>query len=616
MLADFLRRNLTGTTPNPSPETTMDHEQIPTDTIPSLDHAGVGESGPTTTIPACPLVRIHPASWNPRKRFDERQLNELAQDIAAKGVLQALVVRPVPAGVVGRESGGPAGWADEGAGHYEIVCGERRFRAAGRAGLAAVPVVVRQLDDREALECAISENGQRENLHPLEEADGFLALHTLHGESVEDIAARFGVSTKLVHQRLTLAKLCDEGRAAFLEGKLSWGTSLRIARLPSLDYQREAVKYFTERHNSFGATNATEAARWIEGRYHLRLATAPFDTKSAELLPGVGPCATCPRNSDAQVPLFGADDVTPGQCMDPVCFARKKEAAWQKSAADAAAEGRRVLTAEQSAAIAPQWSGATWRDGYVPLDEKPKEHGGRKTWAQLLGDNAPAPVVARGADGQAVPLFAPDDLKAAAKKAGLKALKKTGGASSGRAARGGEKSWKAQQEEREAVAVGQVRAIADAFAKRTVPTDDRAWWQALTRAVLLNESSSMKAVAVHLKLDLTKKRKGVVGEYQQTFAAIAEEIDARSPGGCRELLVLGLLGCGLGGDENLSETHLPLAKVYGIDPKALTKKVKADIKAAKKKPAAEVAKPSGKKTTKAAPKKAPAKPAAKKAARK
>lgn len=575
----------------------MDNEQIP-DPIPSLDHAGVGESGPTTTIPACPLTAISPAPWNPRKHFDELELNELAADIAARGVLQPLVVRNNPSE---RTS-------------FEIVCGERRFRAAGRAGLAAVPVVVRQLDDREALECAISENGQRENLHPLEEADGFLALHTLHGESVEDIAARFGVSTKLVHQRLTLAKLCDEGRAAFLEGKLSWGTSLRIARLPSLDYQREAVKYFSEKHNSFGATNATEAARWIEGRYHLRLATAPFDTKSAELLPGVGPCATCPRNSDAQVPLFGADDVTPGQCMDPVCFARKKEAAWQKSAADAAAEGRRVLTAEQSAAIAPQWSGATWRDGYVPLDEKPKEHGGRKTWAQLLGDHAPAPVVARGADGQAVPLYAPDDLKAAAKKAGLKALKKAPKSSSS----GGSSnaSWKAQQEEREAVALGQVRAIADAFAKRTVPTDDRAWWQALTRAVLLNEGSGIRAVINHLKLDLTKKRKGVVGEYQQRQAALAEEIDARSPGGCRELLVLGLLGCALDGDDTLADTHLPLAKVYGLDPKALTKKVKADLEAAKKKPAAEVAKPSGKKTTKAAPKKAPAKPAAKKGGRK
>lgn len=575
----------------------MDNEQIP-DPIPSIDHAGVGESGPTTTIPACPLTAISPAPWNPRKHFDEQELNELAADIAARGVLQPLVVRNNPSE---RTS-------------FEIVCGERRFRAAGRAGLAAVPVVVRQLDDREALECAISENGQRENLHPLEEADGFLALHTLHGESVEDIAARFGVSTKLVHQRLTLAKLCEEGRTAFLEGKLSWGTSLRIARLPSLDYQREAVKYLSQKHNSFGATNATEAARWIEGRYHLRLATAPFDTKSAELLAGVGPCTTCPRNSDAQVPLFGADDVTPGQCMDPVCFARKKEAAWQKSAADAAAEGRRVLTAEQSAAIAPPYNGAPWRDGYVPIDEKPAEHGGRKTWAQLLGENAPTPVVVRGADGQAVPLYSPDDFKAAVKKAGLKALKKAPKSSSS----GGSSnaSWKKMQEEREAVALGQVRAIADAFAKRTVPTDDRAWWQALTKSVLLMDVHGMKPLAVHLKLDLTKKRKGVVGEYQQLQAAMVEEIEARAPGGCRELLVIGMLTSALGGDANIDPAFAPMAKLYGIDPAALTKKVKADLEAAKKKPAAAEAKPSGKKTTKAAPKKAPAKPAAKKGARK
>ena len=566
----------------------------------TLDHPGVGESGPTTTIPACPVASLRPAPWNPRKHFDEEQLATLAADIAAKGVLQPLVVRELP--LTRQGAGGE---------RYEVVCGERRWRAAQRAGLAAVPVVVRVLDDREALECAISENGQRENLHPLEEADGFLALHTVHGESVEDIAARFGVSTKLVHQRLSLAKLCDEGRAAFLEGKLSWGVALRLARLPSLDYQREAVEQFTKR-NHYAATNAAEAARWIEGRYHLRLATAPFDTKSPDVLPGVGACTTCPRNSDAQVTMF--DEVTPGQCTDPVCFARKKEAAWQKLAADAAAEGRRVLTAEQSAAIAPQYHGASWRDGYAQLDEKPREHGGRKTWGQLLGANAPAPVIARGPGGEAVELYAPDDLKAAAKKAGLKALKKSGGGSS---SGGAHASWKKLQEERAAVALGQVRAVAEAFAKRTVPTDDRAWWQAITRAVLLNEGSGIKAVVEHLRLDVTKKRKGVVGEYQQRQAALAEEIDVRSPGGCRELLTVGLLSFALDGDDAIDDARKPLAKLYGIDGPALTKKVKAELEAAKKKPAAVEAKPSGKKIGKAsAAKKAPAKPAAKKGGRK
>jgi ParB family transcriptional regulator, chromosome partitioning protein len=171
---------------------TMDTE---TNDFKSLTHDGVGESGPTVMVPAMPIDRLSPAPWNPRKHFDEAALTELAADIAARGILQALVVRDVGM-------------------RLEIVCGHRRYLAAQRAGLTVVPVVHRVLDDKAALECAISENGQREGLHPLEEADGFGVLHTTHGVSVEDIATRFGVSTKLVYQRLSLAKLCDEGRDA------------------------------------------------------------------------------------------------------------------------------------------------------------------------------------------------------------------------------------------------------------------------------------------------------------------------------------------------------------------------------------------------------------------
>jgi ParB/RepB/Spo0J family partition protein len=558
----------------------------------TLDHPGVGESGPTTTIPACPVASLRPAPWNPRKHFDEEQLATLATDIAAKGVLQPLVVRALPAS----PPGGP----------YEIVCGERRFRAAQRAGLAAVPVVVRVLDDREALECAISENGQRENLHPLEEADGFLALHTLHNESVEDIAARFGVSTKLVHQRLSLAKLCDEGRAAFLEGKLSWGTALRVARLTSLDHPREAVKHCTERHASFGATTTQEAARWIEAHFHLRLADAPFDTKAPDVLPGVGACTACPRNSDAQVPMFG-DDVTPGQCMDPACFARKKEAAWQAAAAPAA-QGRKVLTAEQSAAAAPYYAGGAWSGGYATPNDKPYELGGKKTLRQLLGANMPETVIARDREGKPVEVIPPDALKEALKKAGLGKKKKGGSAKGSKSAA----DYRAESEARAKVQAAVAQACRDALAKRTLVDGDRALWQFLALVVSMAFEDASRAV-------LERRNGGKPLKFKADDPCLPqkEETAALSPSGSRAFIFDVLIeDVAEGFNHDVAKALFAFLKV---DAAAAEKRARAEIEAAKKKPAAVEAKPSGKKIGKAAApaaKKAPAKPAAKKGGRK
>jgi ParB/RepB/Spo0J family partition protein len=396
----------------------MDERFDPNATPRGIDDPGTAATGPTRMIPALAVVRITPAHWNPRKVYDPAQTETLAADVRVRGILEPLVVRP-------RERDGVEG--------YEIVCGERRYRAAMLAGLLHVPAVVRELGDREALECAVSENGQRESLHPLEEADAFITLHVTYNESAEDIAARFGVTVRLVHQRLSLAALCQEGRDAFREGVLSWGSALRIARLSSQDYQREAVEWArTTRavrmaQGSETGVAAAEVGRWIESRYHLRLDRAPFDVADGELLAGVGGCGTCPKNTDRQRALF-EEELGFAECTDPVCFSRKKEAAWQREAAAyAVAQGREgavVLTAEASASVAPAWPGALPSGGYVEPDAKPLEHGGKRTWTQLLGVHMPPTVVVRGRDGQPVELIEPSALKAACAAAGLKKLTK------------------------------------------------------------------------------------------------------------------------------------------------------------------------------------------------
>lgn len=543
----------------------------------SVEHMGLGASGPTRMVPAMDLSLLRPAPWNPRKAFVLAALDELAADIKARGILEPLVVRDLVS-------------------HHEIVCGERRYHAALRAGLEAVPVVVRELDDRAALEAAVSENGQRESLHPLEEADAFVALRDQYGETPADIAARFGVTEKLVHQRLSLARLCPEGREAFLADKLSWGIALRVARLP-LQYQASAVEHLAAPRDTWrGPWTVGEASGWIEQRYHLRLATAPFDTTDATL-PG-GSCIGCPRNTDAQVPLFG-DDVRAAECTDPVCFAQKKETAWQRRAAEVS-EGREVLTVEQSK-DADAWNPTVpLRGGFARPTDKPQEHGGRKTWAQLLGTKLPQTVIARANDGTPIEVIKPADLKLACTELGLKKLKK---ADAKPAARDEALDWKTRQELDDKLDEEVRSAALGALSKRSPAIDDRAFWQALTLTVG-DTTGGWGDIADRRQLK-PAKGKGI------RDAWIAE-VRALSATGCRAIIVE-LLVAGPDG-------AAPLLEWLGVDGVAIEKRLyqeALDAKKAKSKPAAKPTKgkPASTSTKKPSAKKPAAKPAKKGGAR-
>jgi ParB family chromosome partitioning protein len=143
----------------------------------------------------------------PRVYFAEAELEELAQSVRQRGVLQPILVRPAP----GR------------AGEYQIVAGERRWRAAQRAGLAAVPAVVRELGDRETLELALIENLQRADLNAMEEAAAFSSLIGLSGGSQEDVAQAVGKSRSHVANTLRLLQLPEDIQGLVRVGKLSAG---------------------------------------------------------------------------------------------------------------------------------------------------------------------------------------------------------------------------------------------------------------------------------------------------------------------------------------------------------------------------------------------------------
>ncbi|MFM2044867.1 MAG: hypothetical protein RLY86_3443 [Pseudomonadota bacterium] len=157
-----------------------------------------------------PIEHIHPGRYQPRRRFDEEELGSLVESVKERGVLQPLLVRKDPHGTPGVTS-------------YEIIAGERRWRAAQLAGLAEVPVLVRSLTDREALEIALIENIQRQDLTPLEEAEGFRRLMEEFNHTQEDLARSVGKSRSHVANMLRLLALPDAVKQFVQDGVLSMG---------------------------------------------------------------------------------------------------------------------------------------------------------------------------------------------------------------------------------------------------------------------------------------------------------------------------------------------------------------------------------------------------------
>ena len=155
---------------------------------------------------AMPVEKLRPSKVQPRREFDDEQIETLANSIREKGLLQPILVRPM----------GPLDT-------YEIVAGERRWRAAQRAQLHEVPVIVRQLSDRGALEIALVENVQRQNLSPIEEAEGYGRLRDEFGYSQEALAKAIGKSRSHIANVLRLLTLPDSVRRLVDKGELSAG---------------------------------------------------------------------------------------------------------------------------------------------------------------------------------------------------------------------------------------------------------------------------------------------------------------------------------------------------------------------------------------------------------
>ena len=255
------------------------------------------------------LTLIDPPPRNTRTTFKKESLAELTRSVKQKGIIQPILVRPV-----GKR--------------FQIVAGERRFKAANQAGLKEIPASVKHLSDEEALDAQLIENLQREDVHPLDEAEGFLRLKNVSKLEIQDIAERLAKDARYVARRLALTDLIEEARDDFRNDLITLAHALELCRLsPDLQpfalaacYERKSVwsqeeqTYIHQPDKEKPARHVKYLQAWIEQNIHLNLTKAPFKLDDARLREDGLTCVECPERSGFNKTLF-ADIKNTETCM-------------------------------------------------------------------------------------------------------------------------------------------------------------------------------------------------------------------------------------------------------------------------------------------------------------
>lgn len=240
---------------------------------------------------------------NTRKFFNEKKLNELIDSVREKGVIQPILLRPLPDN------------------KYELVCGGRRYRAGSAVMLEnatrdTIPAVIRNLTNDEVVELQIIENLHREDIHFMEEAIGFKELMDFKKFGQEEIAKRIGKSISYVAQRVKLNDLIDDFQKAAYESRMNFTTALKIATFNAGD-QKDLWK--EEFKDEKGKIELDES---MIQKYIGNLNDAPFNTKDVNLVKEMGACTGCMHNSAANTSLF-PESLNDAKCNNSVCFRKK-----------------------------------------------------------------------------------------------------------------------------------------------------------------------------------------------------------------------------------------------------------------------------------------------------
>jgi len=246
------------------------------------------------------LAEIRPNPLNPRKNFDGETFDELVASIKQQGVIQPILTRPVRNKAV----------------KFEIVFGERRFRASKQAGLDTVPALIRDLDDETAFDLMTIENLQREDLNELEEARSFKSWLDKKGpDAVKELAERTGIDARYIRRRIRVLDLPKKILKTWEKGAIKYGHLEQLMRLKT---KKEINKYYKGLFNPW--SNSIQSVRDLKrdiDRQSPKLSDAKFDLKKTG-------CLTCSQNSDVQKTLWATDPADKKRCLNRKCFKQKQ----------------------------------------------------------------------------------------------------------------------------------------------------------------------------------------------------------------------------------------------------------------------------------------------------
>jgi ParB/RepB/Spo0J family partition protein len=528
-----------------------------------------------------PINNIEPSPTNPRKHFDPAKLQELADSISEHGLVEPILVRPIRQSYLLEDC-------------FQLVAGERRWRAAKLAGLTQIEAKVRDLDDKAVLEIQFIENLQRADLSPIEEAEGYKRLLDEHGYTADSLAGKLAKSKSYVYGRLKLCNLPEAALDALAKGLLPATIGELIGRLPSMEMRQKFWddNYWDIGKDWFEMPSFRDVKMEIERGYMRELKSAPWNKKDANLVSDAVACINCPKmtgNNRAEYPDARAD-----MCTDTGCFNLKLKAHYARQVERAEKSGAKVLSEDESARLFNRAGNIVWLTSaaynkYVELKDQPSQDKEKRSWKQLL-DGHVGTVIAIDPQGKAH-YFAP---KAEAERV----LKEVHGIKP--EGRYDMSNYKASQKKRQ-----DEKKLRQATAAEIV-----SWILDGDRLKLLDEkpvgtvfadSHFLRLVAKHLidngGADAARaiaKRRGIeydTAHIRGSVIKIADSVDEKDLLG---LVVECLIQQELdywaqwGGD---SRDKFPLCDYFGLKPNAVLKEVSAKLKAeakAKKQPKAKV----------------------------
>ena len=517
----------------------------------------MNKSNPTDKINQLIVEDIIRSATN-REHFKPEALEEMASSIREKGVIQPIVVRPVSC-IEDEERHKAAGKAK-----YELIIGERRWRGSKIAGKTDIPAVIRELDDHEALKLQVIENAQREDPDPLDEAQQYDALLKSGKSTVDELCAEIGKSRATLYGRIKLLSLPQKVKDALRAWKITPQVALLIARIPNPKVAEEAATRILQGNHDGQPFSFRQVQAFMAQEYMTQLKGAPFDPKDKTLVPDAGPCALCPKRTGNQKELFS--DVTQADvCTDPVCFRLKVEAARARLFEAAKADGKIVLSPQESGELYQHGSHLRYDAPLMELDAD-CPFAPKKTWRQVVAklpkEERPDIIVAIDREGVLHELIGRKEAGEAARALDLAKPHETRGSMSATSVQQG-RDMKAAREKHERTIRAVDLAISGVIEKQAKAKDAKALFR-LLRLLVMNEANFDTKRRVAKRHGYTTMKKD--GEATAFYHDFAKKVEAEPIPFILETL---LWKSSLFAQNGLPQAILAACKIYGLDPKKI-----------------------------------------------